>query len=155
MLAVRLSSPLALELSRCLLLQNKLGIDNRRNRRRSLTRRWRKQQIAGNQLVAKFIGFAKGIYAPTLFFCTLAQNSLDNLGLHANAKQIHPLVRSSQNPRIVPRQLLQVLTVDTQFASGLGEVTKMPCKRERGVRAAEMSECGWTLRHERQISASV
>ena len=64
-------------------------------------------------------------------------------------EQIHPLVRSFQNPRIVPGQPPQVLTVHAEIASRLDEVAEMPRQHNRRSLVAKMRESRRTLRHVR------
>ena len=125
-LGLDLSRPLAGELGRCFPPQNKSNTrgDPRRPRRRS-------HPGAGERTVAELDGVEHRVVPPAATLRAEAVHRLHNFGLHANVKQTHPLVRSIQNPRIVPAQTPQILTVDTEIARGRDEVAEMPSQRDR------------------------
>ena len=87
-IALELGIPLAFKLGRRLSLQNKLGIDNSWY---TLTRRRRER--AGKQVVAELVTLTQSIKTPTATLGVRAVHRLQNFGLYANAKQLHPLVR--------------------------------------------------------------
>ena len=106
-IAIELGHPLPFEFGRRFPLQNKLGPICLRSLR-TLPRRWSQQFGAGEQMVAKLVTVEHRVKTPTPTLRAGAVHRLQNFGPHTNTKQLHPLVRGVQNPRIVPGQATQV-----------------------------------------------
>jgi hypothetical protein len=124
-IAFELGIPLPFELSRRLPLQPKLGIDNSW---RTLMLRRCSPPGAGQRMIAKLVAIEHRVYGPAATLRTATPHRLQNFRPHANVKQLHPLVRGVQNPRIVPGQTTQIRALYTEIASGLDEVAEMPCQ---------------------------
>ena len=148
-----LEDPLPLELRRRFLLQSKPSPPRSGG---PLTPRRRTPPGAGQRMIAKLITVEHRVDPPSAALCATAVYRRYDFGLHANAKQRHPLVRGGQNPRIVPGQTTQILAVHAEIASSLDDVAPMPRQHNSGSLVAEMLQCGRPLRNMRhEISPTI
>ena len=143
-ISLNLGGPLASQLSRRFPPQNKSNprSDLRRARRRS-------HPGASERTVTKPDGVGHSIGRPSLPLRAAAVKRRDDFRLHERMEQIHPLVRSIQNPRIVPGQTTQGLAVDTEIASGRDKIAEAPRQHNRRRLVANMGESRRPLRNMR------
>ena len=105
-------------------------------------------------MIAKLIRIEHRVEPPAATLRGAAVHRLQNFRPHANVKQLHPLVRSFENPRIVPGQPSQVLTVNVQLSRRFDEVAEMPRQYNRRSLIAEMGKSRRPLWNMRHVSAS-